>query len=137
MRHALEEQNKYRVGGALWAFFPGGNEFSVVTTDRKECKPVLDAFVSPYARIVAGTTDSVSWNQDTGEFTLVFREDDTRSIPDPTVIFIPKSRHYPTGFEATVEGRDRFEWNEQESILSVFRDPNQNVHTVKVVRRAK
>lgn len=136
VRHAVEEQNKYRVGSALWAYFPGGDVFSVVDRDKKECKPVLDAFVTPYPRVVAGMTESVEWNQTTGEFTLTFREDDTRTIPDPTVIFVPKTRHYPGGLEVTIDGTDRSEWNETESVLSLFRDPNRKTHTVKIVRKA-
>ena len=52
------------------------------------------------------------------------------------MIFVPKGRQYPTGFNATVTGRDRFEWNEKESVLLVFRDPNQRDHTVSIARKS-
>lgn len=137
VRHAMVEQNAYRVGSALWAFFPGGDVFSVVDRDRKECKPVLDAFISPYPRMVAGHLDSLSWDQDSGAFSMVFREDETRSIPDPTVIFVPKARHYAQGFDVTIDGTDRAEWDEASSTLSIFRDPNKKTHSIQIVRKAR
>jgi aryl-phospho-beta-D-glucosidase BglC (GH1 family) len=98
LRDTLAEQDRRLIGGAVWAYFPSDNTFSVVDADGNEKGELVDFLARPYARRIAGIPTEMSFDVDTKEFLLRFREDPQGSISDPTEIFLPL-RHYPNGVE--------------------------------------
>jgi endoglycosylceramidase len=62
----------------------------------------LDVLIRPYPRAVAGVPVSFAFDPGSGTFELEYETDP--SIGAPTEIYIPVSRHYPDGYQATVSG---------------------------------
>lgn len=134
-QHTLEEQDARLLGGAGWAYFPGGNTFSVVDRDGNEKPGVVDALVRPYPMQTAGIPQSIDWDGSaTGAFTYTFTEDPDRRIPDPTVIFVP-ARYYPDGVIVETTPGDRAAVRMRKQRVIVRRDRRRSVHTV-IIRPA-
>lgn len=98
LRDSLAEQDRRLIGGSVWAYFPSDNTFSVVDAEGNEKGQLVDILARPYAPRIAGIPTEMSFDIDTKEFLLRFREDPERHVPDPTEIFLP-ARHYPNGVE--------------------------------------
>lgn len=98
LRDSLTEQDRRLIGGAVWAYFPSDNTFSVVDAEGNEKGRLVDFLARPYARRIAGIPTEMSFDLDTKELLLRFYEDPERRIPDPTEIFLP-DRYYPNGVE--------------------------------------
>lgn len=109
LRDTYAELDRRLIGGTVWAYFPGGNGFSVVEVDGSEKGRLVDIIARPYARRVAGIPTAMSFDVDSKEFYFSFRDDEIRQPPDPTEIFVPAARHYPHGFEVQVTAGDRWE----------------------------
>ena len=54
LRDSLAEQDRRLVGGAVWAYFPSDNTFSVVDAAGNEKGDLVDILARPYARRIAG-----------------------------------------------------------------------------------
>lgn len=102
LRDSLAEQDRRLIGGVVWAYFPSDNTFSVVDADGNEKGGLVDVLARPFARRVAGIPTEMSFDPQTKEFRLVFRDDESRTVPDPTEIFLPAARHYPNGVDLEV-----------------------------------
>jgi hypothetical protein len=101
LRDTLAEQDRRLIGGAVWAYFPSDNTFSVVDAEGNEKGQLVDFLARPYARRIAGIPTEMSFDFDTKEFLLRFVEDPEHNVPDPTEIFLP-ARHYPDGIELDI-----------------------------------
>jgi hypothetical protein len=99
-RDTLAEQDRRLVGGAVWAYFPSDNTFSVVDADGNPKGELVDTLSHPYARRIAGVPLSMSFDPGTGEFSFSFQDDPARDVPGPTEIFLPPS------FSGTIEISD-------------------------------
>lgn len=131
-QHTLEEQDARLLGGVGWAYFPGGNLFSVVDAAGNEKAGVVDALVRPYPMQTAGIPQSMHWDSSgTGAFTYTFAEDPERRIPDPTVIFVP-TRHFPDGVVVETSPGYRATVRPAKQQVLVRRDRRQPLHTVTI-----
>jgi aryl-phospho-beta-D-glucosidase BglC (GH1 family) len=95
LRDSLAEQERRLIGGAVWAYFPSDNTFSVVDADGQEKGALVDVLARPYARRIAGVPTAMSFDPDSKEFTFSWRVDAERA-GGITEVFVPL-RHYPTG----------------------------------------
>lgn len=131
LRDSLAEQDRRLVGGAVWAYFPSDNTFSVVDADGREKGELVDLLARPYARRIAGTPTAMSFDVATKEFAFSFRDDPEANPTEPTEIFLPAARHYPGGFEVEVTPGDRWAFDAAEERLVVFRGSAEE-HEVRV-----
>ncbi len=130
IRDQLDEQDERLVGGAVWAYFPTDNTFSLVDRDGNEKGALVDLLAQPYPQSTAGIPQALSFDPVSREFTYTFSEDPTRRIADPTVIFVPFARHYPTGVVVETTPGDRAIIDVERSRILVRRDRNLAVHTI-------
>ncbi len=91
VRDTLAEQDRRLIGGAVWAYFPSDNTFSVVDAAGNPKGDLVDVLTHPYARRVAGVPLSMSFDAGSGEFSFSFQDDAAHDVPDPTEIFLPAS----------------------------------------------
>ncbi len=131
LRDTYDELDRRLSGGVVWAYFPGGNGFSVVEADGSEKGALVDRIARPYARRIAGIPTAMSYDVDTKEFHLSFRNDDQRRPPDPTEIFIPVARHYPNGFTVETTEGDRWELDESGTRILLFRG-SSDIHELHI-----
>ncbi len=87
-------------GSAYWSYDEGGG-YSLLNGDGSERAILLDEVVRPYPQRVAGTPESVSFDETTRAFVLRYRADE--AITAPTVLSVP-SRVYPDGYSVTCDG---------------------------------
>lgn len=131
-QHTMEELDERLLGGAGWAYFPGGNGFSVVNADGTEKPGVVDALTTPYPMQTAGIPESIAWDSSvSGAFTYTFTEDPGRRIPDPTILFVP-ARHFPGGFTVETTPGDTAVVKGGDQQVIVRRDRRRAVHTVTI-----
>jgi endoglycosylceramidase len=133
IRDALAEQNRRSIGGALWAYFPGGNEFSMFEPKTGERADVVDAFAQPYLMQIAGETLRLDFDVTTKSFALEVQL--RADAADPTVVFVPKSRHYPAGFDVESTGAGQVTWDADTSQLRLWR--RAGATTLRVALKAK
>ncbi len=131
LRDTLAEQDRRLVGGAVWAYFPSDNTFSVVDAEGNEKGNLVNILARPYARRIAGIPTAMRFDLDSREFSFSFRDDPERQAPDPTEIFLPVARHYPSGFSVEVTPGDRWQFEEAGSRLLIFRGPSA-AHELRV-----
>ncbi len=131
LRDTLAEQDRRLVGGAVWAYFPSDNTFSVVDVEGQEKGDLVNTLARPYARRIAGIPTSMQFNLETKEFTFSFRDDPERRPPDPTEIFVPAGRHYPEGVRIEVSAGDRWRLDADGSRVWVFRG-RSSTHSVRI-----
>jgi len=132
IRDHLDEQDERLVGGAAWAYFPTDNTFSLVDAAGNEKGALVDLFAIPYPQSTAGTPRALRFDPVTRDFTYTFAEDPARRIPDPTVIFVPFARHYPTGVVVETTPGDRVTIDERRSRILLRRDRSLPEHTIAV-----
>jgi endoglycosylceramidase len=132
IRDHLDEQDERLVGGAVWAYFPTDNTFSVVDAAGNEKGALVDLLAQPYPQATAGTPQALAFDPVSREFTYTFAEDPTRRIADPTVVFVPFARHYPTGAVVGTTPGDRAFIDEKHSRILVRRDRSLALHTITV-----
>jgi hypothetical protein len=89
VRDTLAEQDRRLIGGAVWAYFPSDNTFSVVDADGNPKGALVDILTHPYARRIAGVPLAMSFDSNTGAFAFSFQGDP--AVSDPTEIFLPPS----------------------------------------------
>jgi endoglycosylceramidase len=132
IRDQLDEQDERLVGGAVWAYFPTDNTFSLVDRDGNEKGALVDLFAQPYPQATAGIPQALSWDPVSRELTYTFTEDPdpTRRIADPTAIFVPFARHYPTGVVVETTPGDRAIIDARRNRILVRRDRNLAAHTI-------
>lgn len=133
--HTLSEQDARLAGGAAWAYFPGGNGFSVVEADGSEKGGTVDALVRPFPMQTAGIPQGLRFDPLSGELLFVFDEDPLRGIPDPTILFLPLARHYPDGVEIELSAGDSAVLDVARQRLLVTRDLARERHVVRVRAR--
>lgn len=132
IRDHLNAQDEHLVGGAVWAYFPTDDTFSVVDAAGNEKGALVDRLARPYPQATAGIPQALHFDPDSREFTYTFAEDPTRRVSDPTTIFVPFARHYPTGVVVETTPGDRAIVDERHSRILVRRDRSSAVHTVTV-----
>ena len=131
LRDSLAEQDRRLIGGAVWAYFPSDNTFSVVDAEGNEKGDLVNILARPYARRIAGIPTAMSFDPTTKVFTFSFENDPAENPPDPTEIFLPAGRHYPNGFAVTVSAGDRWEYDAEASRILLYRGPASE-HDVRI-----
>jgi hypothetical protein len=132
LRDQLDEQDERLVGGAPWAYFPTDNGFSLVDAAGNEKGALVDFLAEPYPQATAGIPQSIAWDPDTHVFTYTFAEDTSRRIADPTTIFVPFARHFPTGVVVETTPGDRATVDTKRNRVLIRRDRTRAVHTVTI-----
>ena len=132
LRHQLDEQDERLVGGAVWAYFPTDNTFSLVDAAGNEKGALVDLLARPYPQATAGVPLGLHYDPDTRVLTYSFAEDPTQRIPDPTVLFVPFARHYPAGVIVETTPGDRAVVEPERDRILVRRDRSLAVHSVTV-----
>jgi hypothetical protein len=135
LRDSIAEQERRLVGGAVWAYFPGDNGFSVVDAAGREKGDLVNILARPYARRIAGIPTAMHFDPERTEFSLAFDDDHIQQPPDPTEIFVAATRHYPKGFRVDVSSGDRWEFDAVGERLLLFRGKS-TTHTVRIVPAA-
>ena len=131
LRDSLAEQDRRLVGGAVWAYFPSDNGFSVVDVDGNGKGDLVNILARPYARRIAGVPTAQQFDLDTKAFSFSFTDDSVAQPPDPTEIFIPAARHYPNGLAVDVTVGDHWAFDAAAQRLLLYRGPS-TTHTVHV-----
>lgn len=134
LRDSFAELDRRLAGGTAWAYFPGDNGFSVVDANGNEKGDLVNYIARPYARRIAGIPTAMGWDPDSKEFNLAFHDDTSRTVNDPTEIFIPAARHYAGGFNVEVSAGDRWEYEAASNRILVYRGTSTQ-HTVRVLAR--
>lgn len=98
-RDTLAEQDRRLIGGAIWAYFPSDNTFSVVDREGEEKGDLVNILARPYARRIAGVPTEMRFDLETKEFVFSWRVDGAAPGGGVTEVFVPQ-RHYPNGFTA-------------------------------------
>lgn len=126
LRASLAQLDAHRIGGAIYAFHPKGDEDAGIEIDATT-RAILE---HPYARRIAGIPSAMSFDRNTREFTLRFADDPDRRPPDPTEIYLPQGL-YGEAPAVTVEpaGSSRFDVATQR--LLIYRGSG-NAHEVRV-----
>jgi hypothetical protein len=135
LRDSLAEQDRRLVGGAVWAYFPSDNTFSVVDAEGREKGELVDILARPYARRIAGIPTAMHFDIESKEFTVSFHDDPEQAPPDPTEIFVPAARHYAVGFRVEVTPGDQWRFDGAASRLLLFRGASAT-HSVRIVPAA-
>lgn len=134
LRHTYDELDRRLIGGVVWAYFPGDNGFSVVRSDGSEKGRLVDEIARPYARRIAGIPTHMSFDAETKELKLTFRNDEQRRPPEPTEVFVPVARHYPGGFDVDASRGSRWEIAPGGQRLLFYRGPG-NEHWLRITAR--
>jgi endoglycosylceramidase len=132
IRHQLDAQDAHLAGGAVWAYFPTDNTFSLVDVAGNEKGTLVDEWSRPYAQQTAGSPLALHYDVDTRELTYTFAEDATRKIPDPTVLFVPFARHYPGGVVVETTAGDEARVDVARNRIVLRRDRANPLHTIVV-----
>src|SRR6202034_1250844 len=94
------------VGGTDWQWLhytdPTGSHASGLWPPTKSTPAQLQVLSRTYARAVAGTPISMSFDGGTGAFSLTYRRN--HRISQPPVTFVPTTTHYPHGYCARSSG---------------------------------
>lgn len=126
LRHTYDELDARLAGGVVWAYFPGGNGFSVVQPDGSEKGALVDEISRPFARRIAGIPTAMSFDAETKEFRIAFRNDSERRPPDPSEFFVPFGRHYANGFAVEASHGARWQLDETTGRVLYFRGPGED-----------
>ena len=89
---------------------------------------------SAYPRRVAGFP--LLYHYEIDSKTLILEFENRPGVTGPTEIFIPAQRDYPQGWEVEVSDPDgswSSEWDEQNNVLSIETDPEQMIHTIRIL----
>jgi endoglycosylceramidase len=98
--------NANLIGWTYWAWKyyddPTGSSHEALVGPDGQLEPTVAVLAQTYPQAIAGTPTSVTFDAESGAFTLTYIPDP--KIDAPTVVFVPVSVHYPHGYCATVTG---------------------------------
>ena len=121
------------VGWTYWQWInyldPTGSHTSGLWPPTKATSAQLQVLSRAYARAVAGTPTSMSFDPVSGTFNLAYRPNP--SIDQPTVVFVPISTHYPHGYCARATGGTIVS-KPTAGIIDIVNQPNATTVTVSV-----
>jgi endoglycosylceramidase len=132
LRDTLAEQDRRLVGGAVWAYFPSDNTFSVVDASGQEKGALVSTLVRPYGRRIAGIPTAMHFDVETREFTLSFDNDPQYDAADPTEVFVPVARVYSTGFDVQLTAGDSWQFDPVHQTILIVRGPS-TTHALRIV----
>jgi endoglycosylceramidase len=94
------------VGWAYWSWKyyqdPTGSSLEALVTSTGRLRSTAQVLSETYPEAIAGTPVSMSFDDATGTFQLVYKANDR--VRAPTVIFVPIQRHYANGYCARSSG---------------------------------
>lgn len=98
-RDTFDEMDRRLIGGAIWAYFPSDNVFSVVDRMGNEKGDLVNVIARPYARRIAGVPTEMRFDSASKEFVFSWQVDGTAPGGGVSELFVPQ-RHYPNGYDA-------------------------------------
>jgi endoglycosylceramidase len=138
LRDSLAEQDRRLIGGAVWAYFPSDNTFSVVDAAAAEKGDLVNILARPYARRVAGVPTAMQFDAATKDFIFKWRVEAGQQS-DVSELFVPQ-RHYPDGVLAiAVPGTSNPQFTDAagETLLLRAAEPGEyGIHLVPLQRPA-
>lgn len=130
LRDSLAEQDGRLIGGAVWAYFPSDNTFSVVDATGNEKGDLVNVLARPYARRIAGVPTEMRFDPTTKEFVFAWRVGDAAPGGGVTELFVPR-RHYPGGFNVELPAGVAVSGGaDSQSVLLMARDAGE--YTVRI-----
>lgn len=134
-QHIATLQDEFQIGGAYWVFEKDPDDwFGILDEEGQFKNEMLDILLRPHPRRVAGKPLAYRYDFNKRLFTLSFEPDHT--IKKPTILFLDKSRHYPEGFAASVEG-GTWQYNPSSRQLLIWPTPDAKKVVVSVRPTAK
>jgi endoglycosylceramidase len=130
LKQVMAMADRTTSGWAYWSY--DVDPMGVINADGSEQTKMND-LVRVYPKAVAGFPTSYGYNPNTRKFVLVFNE---TGVNAPTEIYIPAKRFFPEGWKLETSdpaGSWSSEWNAESEVLKVYTDPNQAVHTIKIL----
>jgi endoglycosylceramidase len=98
----LAMADRMLAGWAYWSYDPGG--WGIIEHGEARVETELaDRLIRPYPQVIAGTPTAFSYDPQTKLFSLSWNR--RALVSGDTVVYIPKKRHYLSGFDATLNGR--------------------------------
>jgi endoglycosylceramidase len=128
LRDSLDEQDRRLLGGAVWAYFPSDNTFSVVDADGNEKGDLVNIVARPYARRIAGVPTEMRWDPAMREFVFSWRVEAGQQS-DVTEVFVP-NRHFPLRFIELPPGVVQSARPEEQTVL--FRALAPGDYTIRI-----
>lgn len=118
-------------GWTMWAACLGGGycPFDAEGRDRAG----IDQVVAPYARAVAGSVTSATWDPDARVLQVRYRDS---AATGPTELYVPAEKRYPEGFEvhgSGVDGPIDAPYDEATGVVAVSVDDTGADHAICVV----
>lgn len=120
--------------GSGWMWWDNGKGSWGIEDSTGHTYPKAEHIVRTYPRAIAGAPESFGYNPMSAEFTLSFQQ--KAGVTGPTEIFVA-TRHYPNGWVVDVSdtpGTWSTSYNPATQVLSVWTNPNQTEHTIRVHR---
>ena len=120
-------------GWTYWSYDKGGG-FSILDSCGRE-KANLLPLIRTYPQKVAGEIVSYSYDPDSREFELTFRN--KTCAAGPTEIFVPSERVYDGSFLVTStdpEGTWSYTFDPDREVIALDANPGSSTHTVRIVR---
>ncbi|MBI3782208.1 MAG: cellulase family glycosylhydrolase [Deltaproteobacteria bacterium] len=129
--YSLFAEDQFLIGGAVWGYFPSGNE--LVDAAGNENPALVNLVARPYPIQTAGIPQSLHWDVEASVLDYTWTEDPARTIPNPTILFIPAARHFANGVQVTATAGDDVEIQGDRLIINASRSNTQ--HSVHVAAR--
>jgi endoglycosylceramidase len=130
LRDTLAEQDRRLVGGAVWAYFPSDNTFSVVDAEGNEKGELVNILARPYARRIAGVPTEMGFDFASKDFVFSWHVDGTAPGGGVTEVFIPH-RHYPDPFDIELSAGVTMRFDAERQIL-LLAAPAAGDYTLRV-----
>ncbi|MCL4449600.1 MAG: cellulase family glycosylhydrolase [Actinobacteria bacterium] len=125
--------DQYLIGWTYWAWKyyndPTGSKDEALASPSGKLYPKYKVLDQTYAQAVAGIPTSMSFNQTNSDFELSYTSNP--SATSPTVIFVPVSVHYKSGYCTYVEG-GKVTSKPNGTYLTIANIPAAQTVTVKV-----
>lgn len=124
--------DEYAIGWSYWVYAKDDN-VGLLDQHGNERTWILDIVSRTYPQRIAGFPIRFFFEPDTKHFEMTWQENPAAF--GPTVIFIPKERHYPNGFvvsSSDESGRWSYEWNDERNLLKVWADRTVQTHTLTI-----
>jgi aryl-phospho-beta-D-glucosidase BglC (GH1 family) len=130
LRDSLAEQDRRLIGGAVWAYFPSDNTFSVVDADGNEKGQLVNILARPYARRIAGVPTEMRFDVETREFVFSWRVEGAAPGGGLTEVFVPL-RHYPEPFDIELSDGVAMRFDVERQIL-LLAAPEAGLYTLRL-----
>lgn len=134
-RYLDDVMNMMDAMGGSWSWWSADPGSWGMTDANGNEMPKANKLVRTYPRAIAGEPVSFSYEPNSADFNLTFKQ--APGVSGPTEIFIPK-RHYPDGWELEVsdpQGTWTSQYDDVKQVLKIWTAANQAEHKIRVHRK--